>query len=430
MAIHFSNKMLRSSILYKDRKKQAISLTSLATIFMQNGLYNDALKYNIKACRLYKIVNDTTSIAASNYNIGLAFLNLNKKDRSIHYFFKSIELLKKKPKQEFQVIVYGTIADYYLNNKDFKNWEKYQLVTNNLANKIGNLQLYAMGLTQLGKFALENKNYLKAYLYLKNANNTLLVKPYISLQIKIDSLLYVITKNQNKYNEALFWHEKFTNLQNSIFTKKQIETLNKAYAEIETIKKTKIIFAKEQELNKFKNNLYLFIGLLSVLIIVSVFYFSFRKKIKTYQKRLFLKNKELVKQIELSKINHFLNNKEIKTLELFQKIISLIENKKLYLNPDLNVKFLQQQIGTNKKYLYEAISKHSGTNFRGFINQYRVNEAIKYMEEKISAKSPFNINEIFNISGFNSVSTFFRVFKQHTGLSPNEYIIQLKNEKF
>lgn len=428
LSIDYSNKMLKLSILHKDNKKQAIALTSLASIFMQNKLYKDALKYNSMANRLYKIEKDSNSLVVSNYNIGLAYLNLKKRDSCLHYFFKSTMLLKKYPNPEFETIIYGTIADLYLDSKNYKEWKKYQLIANELANKTGNLQFFAMGLSQLGQYELQNKNYKKAYVYLTNANKKILKTPFPALQIRIDSMLYVASKNQNNFKEALFWYEKYTTLQKHIYSRNQMEALNKAYAEIATIKKTKIIFEREQELIKAKNNSLLLIILLVVFFIITAGYYFFRKKLNTYQNRLFLKNNELEKQIELSKTN-FIINHDIKTFELFQRILNIIESDKLYLNPELNAKTLQYQLGTNKKYLYEAISKYSGENFRGFINRYRVNEAISNFEKLIAEDTNFTLNEIYIISGFNSATSFFRVFKKQTGLSPNEYIIQLKNEK-
>ena len=107
----------------------------------------------------------------------------------------------------------------------------------------------------------------------------------------------------------------------------------------------------------------------------------------------------------------------------------MIEAEKLYLDQELNVKTLQNRLGTNKKYLYEAIAEYSGTNFRGLINRYRINEVRQIMENALQKEETIMVNEIVGASGFNSYTSFYRIFRQYTGLTPNEYIAQLKKER-
>jgi AraC-like DNA-binding protein len=90
---------------------------------------------------------------------------------------------------------------------------------------------------------------------------------------------------------------------------------------------------------------------------------------------------------------------------------------------------LQNRLGTNKKYLYEAIAEYSGTNFRGLINRYRIDEVRRIMEKALADEEAVIINEMVTASGFNSYTSFYRIFRQYTGLTPNEYIAQLKKEK-
>jgi len=83
-------------------------------------------------------------------------------------------------------------------------------------------------------------------------------------------------------------------------------------------------------------------------------------------------------------------------------------------------------LGTNKKYLYDAISSNTDNNFRNFINRYRINHAKKIIEENIRLKSNTNLSELYHISGFNNTTSFFRTFKAITGLTPKEYAIEVE----
>ena len=58
-----------------------------------------------------------------------------------------------------------------------------------------------------------------------------------------------------------------------------------------------------------------------------------------------------------------------------------------------------------------------GTNFNDFVNGFRISFAKKMLAEQNDSK----LNEVALQAGFNSYSTFFRVFKDHTGISPSEF---------
>ncbi len=86
-------------------------------------------------------------------------------------------------------------------------------------------------------------------------------------------------------------------------------------------------------------------------------------------------------------------------------------------------------LGTNQKYLYQAISENSESNFRSFLNRYRVDEAKRIIEQKIRMKEELNLSDIFSSAGFNSPVSFYRAFKSVTGLTPKEYATEIRIEE-
>jgi AraC-like DNA-binding protein len=84
-------------------------------------------------------------------------------------------------------------------------------------------------------------------------------------------------------------------------------------------------------------------------------------------------------------------------------------------------------LGTNQKYLYHAINENSDSNFRSFLNRYRVDEAKRIIEQKIQKAEYLNLSEIYVKAGFNSSVSFYRAFKHITGLKPKEYVSEVRN---
>ena len=66
-----------------------------------------------------------------------------------------------------------------------------------------------------------------------------------------------------------------------------------------------------------------------------------------------------------------------------------------------------------------TINIEKSRNFHNFINDYRIEEAKKILQDK--NYSDTNILNIAFKSGFQSKSVFNRVFKQITGKSPKDY---------
>lgn len=103
----------------------------------------------------------------------------------------------------------------------------------------------------------------------------------------------------------------------------------------------------------------------------------------------------------------------------------LMEDDKVYLNPELNLSDLAKMANMSRGQLSEIVNTSFNKNFNDFVNGYRV-EAFKSMlrEEKHKQLSLLGIAQE---CGFNSKATFNRVFKKLTDLSPTEYLnTQLK----
>jgi AraC-like DNA-binding protein len=113
---------------------------------------------------------------------------------------------------------------------------------------------------------------------------------------------------------------------------------------------------------------------------------------------------------------------------LYLQLRELLEARKLYLDPELNLQTLITLLGTNKKYLYQAIAGYGEENFRSLINRYRVDESKKLIEQSIGIDSTQDMTTVYQAAGFNSAASFYRIFKILTGLTPAEYAIEAKKE--
>ncbi|GIJ93295.1 transcriptional regulator [Capnocytophaga stomatis] len=106
--------------------------------------------------------------------------------------------------------------------------------------------------------------------------------------------------------------------------------------------------------------------------------------------------------------------------QLHQEMLSLMEEKKPYLEPKLTLNQLAEQLAISSNNLSQVINQCEGKNFYDFVNSYRVDEFIKRATN--DKNKGLNLLGIALDSGFNSKSSFNQVFKKHTGDTPSNYL--------
>jgi AraC-like DNA-binding protein len=106
--------------------------------------------------------------------------------------------------------------------------------------------------------------------------------------------------------------------------------------------------------------------------------------------------------------------------EFIQTLLKHMNEHKPYLQSEITLKALSDELKVGTEYLSEIINNDLNKNFFDFINHYRIEE-FKNQSKNEKNKHLNIIGLAFNC-GFNSKATFNRVFKNSTGLTPSEYI--------
>ena len=452
-ALYFALKLLEYSKRQNDNTKYRIALISVATIHAQNGQFRESQKLYQEVAALSNKINDTAAFAVNNLNLGITFSELKQYDSSTFYLNKAIPQAIYQKNSECLVLIYGSLADCYLAMKNKLLWKKYLLLSKATAEKVGNYQYIATLNCNLTEEALSRNDYKEAYSYGIIANKILKDHPYPVLEERVDSMLYISCKGLTKFEEALQWHEAFTKIKNTILTEKLSARLEEMSIKYEVAEKNLIISIQAIDLSKKQNRNQLLSSALVIVLLISFGFLAYifltrKQRNLLYQKEKhidkelmeisLLKQRGLVKESELSIQTNTLSQEQASQLEvsktelhenlLYIELRETIEKDKLYLNPDLHLEQVIKLLGTNKKYLYEAMSKSTSDNFRTLINRYRVNEAKEIIRKTIYAGKSLSITNIVDSSGFNSEVSFYRAFRSVTGLSPKEFAIEVRKD--
>jgi AraC-like DNA-binding protein len=104
-------------------------------------------------------------------------------------------------------------------------------------------------------------------------------------------------------------------------------------------------------------------------------------------------------------------------------LIALLEKRHVYLDKDLTIWDLTEKLGTNRTYVSRIINKDFGLTFTVFVNNYRVDHAIRLL----NGDKHYTVEEIAEMSGFGSANSLYRAFLAKEGTSLTQYRSGLPN---
>ncbi len=97
-----------------------------------------------------------------------------------------------------------------------------------------------------------------------------------------------------------------------------------------------------------------------------------------------------------------------------------MEQEQLFRNSDLKAADVASALATNTYYVTSCIKTEQGQTFSQFVNGYRV----EYVKEQLRKKPDEPVSLIYMDAGFSSERSFFRIFKEATGMTTREWLSQ------
>jgi len=104
-------------------------------------------------------------------------------------------------------------------------------------------------------------------------------------------------------------------------------------------------------------------------------------------------------------------------IPMAEKLKTLMEQEKVFLQPGITLEKLSMMVGTNSTYLSQCINQQMHCNFNDYINRFRIREACQIMQSQDG--KAFSLDQLSLNVGFTSRSAFYNAFKKFTGLTPS-----------
>jgi AraC-like DNA-binding protein len=102
--------------------------------------------------------------------------------------------------------------------------------------------------------------------------------------------------------------------------------------------------------------------------------------------------------------------------DIVARVDRLMETQALYRDENLNLSRLARRLGLPSRQISGAINRSLGVNVSQYVNQLRIREACRLLEE-----TEQSVTAIMLSSGFQTKSNFNREFRRVTGLSPVDW---------
>lgn len=163
-----------------------------------------------------------------------------------------------------------------------------------------------------------------------------------------------------------------------------------------------------------------------VLVLASLISMYILAKNETYLRKYLVSIRKVIIENKVKpspKRPHHINNLTLQ--KIYLKIVDKMEIEKLYLKEELTIHDLAADLNTNCKYISLSIQKFHGTNFRKFVNHYRIEYAKKILVEEADNIS---IQELPLRTGYSNATTFHRQFKENTYLTPKQFLTLTKKQ--
>ncbi|AXT61570.1 helix-turn-helix domain-containing protein [Aquimarina sp. AD10] len=402
-ALKVSRKTLQSidQTSFKDTKIHVDIITTNVEVYLDTERYDSVVYYADQGIAMSKILNHKEGLIDLYIKKGVVFYYQEDYEQSLDYLYKAEKILQNN---NINNRFYPTVNSNYFVASCYYQQQLYDKAINRLL-----LTIKASDKNDLLKLPVRQSHLLLANCYAAKKD----------------------------FEQSTYWHAKYSSL-NEAYQKRKDQTVNKIY-EKEAQQLEDGIKVLQSQRNKDKTRTTYAYGiaglLLGCLVILVVLY----KRKQRSNQRIF---NELLQQItaletkEKEVVTVKETTKEIAkevvidedTVNEILKGLDRLERQEFFLRSDCNLRTIAKKVKTNATYLSKIINLHKKKNFNDYLNELRIDYALKRLKNDKKFRA-FSIKSIATEIGYKSDYSFAKHFKTRTGLNPSYYIKKIAKQE-
>lgn len=239
--------------------------------------------------------------------------------------------------------------------------------------------------------------------------------------------LYELLKKEKKYPEAIEYMDAYIQEADSIAEERQRKDLIELRIKYETAVKEKIIEENEKKIAQQNEKISIIAATvaicIAICILLMILYFHKRNSYRTLFRLYSDTLSEKSRQNSGNEQPHAHKNTG-KNETIFSEIEKLMNEKHIYRESGLTVEKAAAMINSNRTYLAAAIKQNTGLSFIYYINSYRIKEATDILSDP---ENNTPMKAIIIDIGFKSPTTFYKLFSEATGKTPQTWRNEAKS---
>ena len=399
LAIEYLEKAYSAGSEMNNLSVQGIALMNLGEVYYELKDYNTSIQKYEDALEIFSGYNMSIYFCTVYQGIGNNYLALNREDEAIGYITKAIGIALQTGTANSLIDAYESLSKLYYNKGEYKLAHEYleksfslkdSLSRTEVLEKIANLEkLYETEKkdNKIRQLSIQEQN-KQEKIEQQNRRILYLILATIAAAILLSTLFFQNRRLRMTYkklvikNLELMQQEKSRSAESAAAISQLTKSLSEGF---ETDKPL-----KESGSFPIQNN-----------------------RITDDKEEDMISDRPEEAQLKYRK--SLLN--DLQKQAILTKVIEAIEERKVFLDPELSVESLSEELGIYRKYISQVINELLGKNFNMLINEYRVREARNLMINKEYQK--FTLEAIGQMVGFNSKSSFNSAFKRFTGVTPS-----------
>lgn len=420
--------------LKKNNALQLVCLTNLANNRLKLNRIVDALFSFNEIIELLQNGTDKEFIVykktlrSALLGKGKCLAELKRETEALHTLNSLIKMAEEDGDIVSKGYAYVNIGDIFYNKEEYQKAlnflnEAKEILLNNAEAQKTNLYITNY---YIAKCYAKQKRYEESLQLLTTNFSSIENKEDVDKIESMYELAIEIAKGIGDQTKQIYYYDQLQNIV-QLKSEKQLAARDLLFEEdLKIVEEENETLKKENDKSELRKDAILIISALILLILLSVF-IVYRKQTKRKERRfLALINELESKSIESKQKEIPLRQNGIKD-EKAEKIIRALhelEKTKFYLSKDCNLYATAKLLKTNTTYLSKALNKFTKQPFNQYLNELRINYALLQLKEDPLFRS-YTIRAVASEVGYKSHTTFIKVFKEKTGVTPSYYIKKL-----
>ena len=435
-ALHYFFEGIEATHRCQYQELEAILLGNISSIYY---LKDDptGLTYSLQIYELGHQLNSAYLIFIGALNASYMYYLLHEYDKALPYIQEAEFIMTQNEyyNQGNVYAIYGMIEFAKGNREQAVEYYKKGLSLNDInqtSYKVLLLNEYAKALAEEGRNKEAIDLLFQALSFTKEENCEI-------HRNKVITTLSACYENMGQYVEALTWQRKLQQETDSIFNTDKEKVLSELRIKYDTehqaneIKKGKLAL-----LQKEKKEQALMGTLVIILLVVFALWYRYKRQNQLYTRIVCQHQEAIRKEQQLREVITSLRAQQEsvsasspmsekyaassltneKKNSLFQRLEKLMQEDAVYKENFLTKERVADLLGTNRTYLSQVINEQTQQNFTQYINNYRINEAIRLLSDP---ETDLPLKAVAAEVGFNSMSTFYKIFQNTVGVPPKQY---------